>query len=81
MIDLTAVEAIFFAALEKPSGSERTAFLKEACGTDPEVRRHVERLLAAHPQAGSFLQPPAQGLGTPVEETPLCERLGTLIGP
>src|SRR5262245_49884969 len=52
------VESIFFAALEKPPG-ERSAFLDEACGQDAELRRRVERLLAAQSQVAAFLEQPA----------------------
>ena len=52
------VEAIFFAALEKDE-SQRAAYLDEACAGDPDLRRRVERLLAAHPRVGSFLEQPA----------------------
>ena len=52
------VEAIFFAALEKQT-AERAAYLDHACGDDPELRRRVERLLEAHPQAADFLARPA----------------------
>jgi WD40 repeat protein len=52
------VEAIFFAALEKDEG-QRAAYLDEACAGQPELRRQVERLLAAHPRVGSFLEKPA----------------------
>src|SRR5207302_7541520 len=31
------------------------------CGEDSGLRRRVERLLAAHPQVGSFLEPAAEG--------------------
>src|SRR5215510_14571820 len=40
-------------------GDEREVFLAEACGDDPDLRREVESLLAAHEDAGSFLQSPA----------------------
>src|SRR5262245_17616429 len=81
MIDFTAVESLFFAALDKPSGPERAAFLKEACGDAAELRRHVERMLAAHPQAGSFLNAPAAALVATIDEPPITERPGTVIGP
>jgi serine/threonine protein kinase/WD40 repeat protein len=81
MIDLTAVEAILFAALEKPSDQERSAFLDEACGHDAELRRYLERLLAAHPRIAGFLNAPAPELLSTIEHTPIRERLGTVIGP
>jgi serine/threonine protein kinase len=39
--------------------SQRPAFLDQACAGDEELRREVEKLLAAHQQAGSFLGSPA----------------------
>jgi eukaryotic-like serine/threonine-protein kinase len=59
MTEQSRVEAIFFGALEKKTPEERAAFLDTACGDDSELRQRVERLLAAHPQIGSFLEPPA----------------------
>jgi serine/threonine protein kinase/tetratricopeptide (TPR) repeat protein len=56
--DRASVEAIFDEARTKPAGAERSAFLDQACGNDPELRRRVERLLAAHASAGSFLSVP-----------------------
>src|SRR5262245_27726769 len=40
-------------------GNEREGFLVEACGDDADLRREVESLLAAHAEAGTFLQSPA----------------------
>ncbi|HYH64622.1 MAG TPA: protein kinase, partial [Urbifossiella sp.] len=51
-------ETIFAAALEKADPAERTAFLDKAC-PDPEARARLDRLLAAHDQAGAFMQRPA----------------------
>jgi eukaryotic-like serine/threonine-protein kinase len=81
MIDFTAVESIYFAALEKPLGQEREAFLNQACGTNADLRQHVERMLAAHPQVGSFLKAPAPELLATIEQSPIAERPGTVIGP
>jgi serine/threonine protein kinase/WD40 repeat protein len=80
MIDLTAVESILFAALERPSDAERTAFLDEACGQNVELRRHVERLLDAHPRASGFLCAPAAEMLDNAEDPPIHERPGTVIG-
>ncbi len=59
MADLAAVESIFFAAQEKRTPKERAAYLDAACAADPELRRVVDRLLAAQPRVGSFLAGPA----------------------
>jgi WD40 repeat protein/serine/threonine protein kinase len=59
MSDAAAVEALFFAALEKGSAAERAAFLDSACGGDAGLRLQVERLLQAHAGVGDFLQTPA----------------------
>src|SRR5262245_39799902 len=40
-------------------GDEREGFLAEVCGDDADLRREVESLLAAHDDAGQFLQAPA----------------------
>ena len=53
------VEEIFLAALERSTPQERGTYLDEACRGDTELRRHVDWLLKAHPQAGSFLEKPA----------------------
>jgi WD40 repeat protein/serine/threonine protein kinase len=81
MIDVTVVESIFFAALERPPGDERAALLKRACGDNTEMRRQVERMLEAHPQAESFLDVPAPAQGETADEPPITECAGTVIGP
>jgi serine/threonine-protein kinase len=58
MSEGSATESIFFAALEKAAAAERAAFLDEACAGDEDLRRRVERLLAAYPKAGGFLEQP-----------------------
>jgi serine/threonine protein kinase len=87
MPSLTAVEAIFQAALEKGSPEERVAYLDQACQGDSDLRRQVERLLHARDQLGSFLEQPAAGATsdfTPSQRaaglTP-AEGPGTVIGP
>src|SRR5262245_60461755 len=47
-------EELFHAALEQ-SSETRLAFLDSACGNDAELRQHVDRLLSADEDAGSFL--------------------------
>ena len=48
------VKDIFHAAIER-APLKRPAFLTEACGGDGELRTEVERLIAAHDQAGTFI--------------------------
>jgi WD40 repeat protein/serine/threonine protein kinase len=81
MDNLSAAEAIFFAALNKRSAEERAAYLEAACGPDLEMRRSVERLLNAQPMVGSFLQAAALGPAATVDEPLLTEGPGTRIGP
>src|SRR5262245_54941999 len=81
MTDPSPLEFIFFAALEKPP-AERATFMKEACAGDDELRRSVERMLAAQADVGSFLQQPAiVGSATLSHEPPISEIPGTVIGP
>jgi eukaryotic-like serine/threonine-protein kinase len=53
----TPLESIFFAALERPR-SERDAYLDAACGGDAELRSCIEKMLAAQPDLGYFLDQP-----------------------
>jgi serine/threonine protein kinase/tetratricopeptide (TPR) repeat protein len=79
--NLSAVESIFFAALDKGSPEERASYLDQACGADLELRGCVERMLKAQPKVGSFLQAPAPGLAATTDEPPLTEKPGTMVGP
>ena len=81
MSDDLPLEAIFFAALEKGSPQERAAYLEEACAGDPDLRRRVEKMLAAQAQAGGFLEQPAHNPALTVEDQAVREAAGTVIGP
>src|SRR3954470_22836931 len=90
---MSPAETVFFAALAKVDPAERAAYLDEACGADTELRRCVDRLLAAHPQVGSFLRDDdvaatsspegvaSEMSGDPTVEPPVTERPGKVIGP
>src|SRR5262245_41989719 len=52
------IKEIYDRALDL-SRDEREGFLAEACAGDDDLRREVESLLAAHDDAGTFLQSPA----------------------
>jgi serine/threonine-protein kinase len=81
MNDASPLEAIFFAALEKGSPQERAAYLDAACAGDRDLQRRVEKMLAAQARAGSFLERPAPSPVLTVDEQPLSEGHGTVIGP
>src|SRR5437763_651842 len=74
------VKEIFLAAAEKPDPSERDAYVQEACGQDKDLRQQVDALLDKHAQAGSFLESPAPRPVLTVDEPPLLEQPGTVIG-
>src|SRR2546425_6410193 len=52
------VQQVFDAALQRPP-EKRKEFLEQACGSNQELRREVESLLAAHDESGSFMAEPA----------------------
>lgn len=52
---------IFANALDKPTESERSAYLAEVCGDDAPQRNRIEELLCEHQQLGSFMERPAIG--------------------
>ena len=72
---------LFAAALERPA-AERSPFLAGACGEDLGLRGEVESLLAAHEEAGDFIETPAlQGLAgleasEPADDLAAGSRLG-----
>jgi len=75
-----SIDEIYFSALEKPTGRERSAYLDLACSGDEELRRRVERLLCAESKVGDFLESPAPEVAA-VFVPPPAERPGTAIGP
>src|SRR3990172_9441328 len=75
------IQELYHAALELEP-TQRSAFLKEACGGDEAVCREVEALLASHGKASSFLQTPALGLAAQAQaaETPSHSLVGKTLG-
>src|SRR5262252_671736 len=53
--DLNRQEELFKQALLKPSATERSAFLDQACLDDPALRAHLDVLLEGHFMAKGFL--------------------------
>jgi hypothetical protein len=74
-------EALFAAALEKPTRAERAAYLEGACGNDHALRARIEALLAAHEASGGVLDAPPAALPPTTAYRPLTEGPGTVIGP
>jgi serine/threonine protein kinase len=74
---------IFLSALEIEAGAVRQDFLRGECGDDADLLRQVETLLAAHAQAGSFLEQPADARHTSayLSQPAASETAGTIIGP
>lgn len=58
MSDVSRVEEVFLAVVEKSDPVQRATYLDAACGDDEDFRRRVETLLAAQPQVGQFLESP-----------------------
>ncbi|MGH9754051.1 MAG: serine/threonine protein kinase, partial [Blastocatellia bacterium] len=73
------VEEIFNAALDRPI-DEREAFLTEACGDDPSLRRQVEYLIGCHQQAGDFIESPAAFPDAPTQDDAVTLQLDLMIG-
>ena len=74
------IKTIFAEALEKPSAEGQAAYVKKACGSNSELRSRVEALLESHNEAGSFFQKPAIGPAITLDDSPLAEKPGTVIG-
>lgn len=79
MTDREQLKALFHAVLELPAPA-RAAFLDERCH-DPEMRRDVDRLVAAHDRAGQFLECPG-GLYAAAAVAAECQPMvGKRFGP
>jgi serine/threonine protein kinase/tetratricopeptide (TPR) repeat protein len=76
-----SIDRIFWDAAQIASAEERGDYLDRACGDDVELRRQVDRLLAAKPEAESFLESPAVRLPATVDYCPASDGPGTVIGP
>jgi serine/threonine protein kinase len=74
------IEAIYNAALQKQSETERSAYLDAVCGRNTTLRARVEELLKAHEEAGDFLEVPALEPDATMQDSPLVEGPGTTIG-
>jgi hypothetical protein len=53
-----ALEVLLHEALQRPAGSERDAWIVEACRGDAALARDLRELVTAHEAAGTFLSKP-----------------------
>ena len=82
------IDEIFAEAVEIESQADRIKYLDGVCAGNPQLRAQVEALLAAHDEAGSFLESPARQLtvddstptATLAPPTPITEGPGATVG-
>jgi serine/threonine protein kinase/Tol biopolymer transport system component len=72
-------ETIYHEAVSKPP-KERKAYIKAVCGDDTELLARIEALLKAREVEDSFLEVPDLDPDITLDESPLVERPGTVIG-
>ncbi len=74
------LKSVFLGALEIGDAEQRIAYLGEACGDNVDLRNQVELLLKAHERAGGFLKPVAFDPEAGLDQSPLTEAPGSMIG-
>jgi WD40 repeat protein/serine/threonine protein kinase len=72
-------EQIYYEAVSLPS-EQRETYLQQACGADADLLQRVRKLLDAHDQAGSFLEPPPAESCVTLDEPLRIDGPGTVIG-
>src|SRR5438552_10231879 len=60
-------ETLFEAARKLSDPAQRKAFLDAACAKNPELRRRLEVLLAAEPDADKFFEESGAALNAPAQ--------------
>jgi len=76
----TDIKLILAEAWEKPTIEERSTYLARVCGGDVCLRQEVESLLQMENKVGDFLESPILDPGMTLDESPLAEGPGTVIG-
>ena len=74
------ISSVFAHALERPEG-ERLSFVAEACGSDADLRREVEALLARQQEADAFFDAFAETITPERIHTAPQDLSGKVIGP
>src|SRR4051812_13631062 len=61
-VEANLIKAVFLAALEKDTPTDRAVYLDEVCAQDPALRQRVEMLLRTHDAPSRLLDQPAMQL-------------------
>ena len=72
--------AIFNAARKIELPDERQAYLRQACGDDPDTFERVAAMLRVYESERDFLESPPAVLGARIDSAAMMEGLGTVIG-
>ena len=75
------IKVILAEAMEKPTAEERSAYLDTVCQNAGDLRQEVESLLRLEDKMGDFLESPVFDSGVTLDDSPLTEGPGTVIGP
>lgn len=75
------VSELFLAASELDTPESQAEFLQQACAGEPELRAHVESLLAINRRAAALRNDSPAPVDDTTPQTPASESAGTMIGP
>jgi len=73
-------EVIFKKAIKLKTPTDRESYIKKVCGEDTKLLDRLKILLKAHEQAESFLESPPLAANITLDDSPLTEGPGTIIG-
>ncbi|MHC4676327.1 MAG: serine/threonine-protein kinase, partial [Planctomycetota bacterium] len=73
-------EAIFKAAIKLKTSAERIAYIKELCGDDSELLARISSLLKVHNNKNNLLDVLIPDIGITLDDSPISEAPGTVIG-
>jgi WD40 repeat protein len=73
-------EVIFKKAIKLKTSAERESYIKKVCGEDTKLLYRLKILLKAHEQAEGFLESPPHAVNVTLDDSPLTEGPGTVIG-
>ena len=74
------IRELFFEVYKKKTNKERSQYLDQVCGSDSALRKDLESLLEAHDRSGSLLENLPVVANVTLDESPISEGPGTIIG-